>query len=84
MPKLNLTRWIMTAEVLQVQAVHLETGINSGQAVELSAGVKKKPHEAAGYRRTHINLFSTFHSAFLRIHCPVAQARCRKCIVAMP
>ena len=44
MPKLNLTRWIMTAEVPQVQAVQVESGDHSGtQAVELSAGVKKKP-----------------------------------------
>ncbi len=54
------------------------------QAVELSAGVKKKPHGVADYRRTHTNLFSTFESAFVQIHCPVAQARCRKCIAAMP
>ena len=56
MSKLNRTRRTMTAEVPAVR-------VDSRQAVELSAGVKKKPHAVAGYRRTHTNLFSTFDSA---------------------
>ena len=49
--KLNRTRRTMTAKG---PAVQVESGITQGQAVELSAGVKKKPHGVADYRQhTH-------------------------------